>query len=254
MSKLVCGNVYLPMRHMPSHKAEMVSQVLFGESIEVVDEVPGWVKIETQFDRYSGWSDKKHLVCFEISEGLKGLVLSKSLECTTADGKKLIIGLGSEIYEPDFRRGIFRLGENVYSVTGEYNESYIKPYGQIHHTAIRFINTPYLWGGRSEHGLDCSGLVQLVYKIHGVSIPRDAGQQAKAGELVGFMKDAIPGDLAFFDDERGRIKHVGMILPGNMIIHSSGYVRVDMIDHQGIFYKESSVYSYRLRFMKRFLP
>lgn len=251
MSKLICGNIFLPMRRMPSHKAEMVSQALFGETIRVTDELTGWVKIETEFDGYSGWSDKNHLIHYEIPEGLQEFVLSRSLECITEAGTKLVVGPGSEIYEPDFQRKAFKAGDRLFSVIGEFNESFIIPEGQIHETALRFLNTPYLWGGRGIYGLDCSGFVQLVYKIHGVKIPRDAGKQAETGEVIGFVKDARPGDLAFFDDEKGRIVHVGMILPGNMIIHSSGYVRTDKLDHQGIFRLDINDYSHKLRVIKR---
>lgn len=251
MNKFICGNIYLPVRLMPAHKSEMVSQALFGETVRVVDELPGWVKIETEFDGYTGWADRKHMIQYEIPEGMKGFILNRPLECTTDSGSKLVLSPGSEIYEPDFSGKTFKAGDRLYSVIGEFNESFVLPEGQLHETAHRFLNTPYIWGGRSIFGLDCSGFVQLVYKIHGIKIPRDAGRQAEKGEVIGFIKDARPGDLAFFDDERGRIVHVGMIFPGNLIIHSSGYVRIDKLDHQGIFRRDMNDYSHKLRVIKR---
>jgi len=116
---------------------------------------------------------------------------------------------------------------------------------------MKFINSPYIWGGRIPSGIDCSGFVQLVYKIRGVNIPRDSWQQAEAGENISFIGETLPGDLVFFDDERGRITHVGMILSQGLVIHASGRVRIDAIDHQGIYKNEIRGYSHKLRTIRR---
>ena len=118
---------------------------------------------------------------------------------------------------------------------------------------MRFINSPYIWGGRVPSGLDCSGYTQMLYKIHGYAIPRNSWQQAEAGKQIDFINDAVPGDLVFFDNERGKITHVGMILSQGLVIHASGRVRIDTIDHQGIFKNEIRGYSHNLRMIRRIL-
>ena len=119
--------------------------------------------------------------------------------------------------------------------------------------AMMYINAPYLWGGRSPFGIDCSGFTQLVYKIAGKKLPRDAYQQAEIGQTLSFVEEAQSGDLAFFDNEEGSIVHVGILLQDNEIIHASGKVRIDKIDHQGIFNVDTKRYSHKLRLIKKIL-
>ena len=119
--------------------------------------------------------------------------------------------------------------------------------------AYMFMNAPYLWGGKTPFGIDCSGLSQMVYKLNGIHLPRDAYQQAEKGITLSFVEEAEPGDLAFFDDAEGNITHVGILLENNLIIHASGKVRVDPIDHQGIFNKELNNYSHKLRLIKKII-
>jgi gamma-D-glutamyl-L-lysine dipeptidyl-peptidase len=122
----------------------------------------------------------------------------------------------------------------------------------IHQTAIKFLDVPYLWGGKSKCGIDCSGFSQQVFRSFGIKLPRDSYQQAAMGEVVGFLQEAVCGDLAFFDNEEGRITHVGVILNSHQIIHASGKVRIDNIDHQGIINAETGVRTHRLRIIKRY--
>ena len=129
--------------------------------------------------------------------------------------------------------------------------SYLKVSESLADTAMKFINSPYIWGGRIPSGIDCSGFVQLVYKIQGIKIPRDSWQQAEAGESISFIEESLPGDLVLFDDERGKITHVGMILAQGLVIHASGRVRIDTIDHQGIYKNEIKGYSHKLRTIRR---
>jgi cell wall-associated NlpC family hydrolase len=251
MEIYICENVFVPLRSGPSHKSEMLSQILFGEKYVVKDQSGKWVKIETLFDNYTGWIDMDHQQHSEDKDNIKGYVLNKSLLCFKKDKSKLVLEPGCEIYNPDFKNKIFTAGESLFTTIPEFDNDYIKTKESFPDTAIRFINSPYIWGGRIPSGIDCSGLTQLVYKIHGITIPRDSCQQAEAGETVSFINEARPGDLVFFDNEKAQISHVGMIISDGLIIHASGRVRIDTIDHQGIFKPEIGKYSHHLRTIKR---
>jgi cell wall-associated NlpC family hydrolase len=117
--------------------------------------------------------------------------------------------------------------------------------------AMLYLNSPYQWGGRSPFGIDCSGFAQMVYKLKKIKLLRDASQQATQGEVVNLLEEAEPGDLAFFDNEEGNITHVGILLDHFRVIHASGSVRIDSIDHEGIYDEKQGKYTHRLRLMKR---
>jgi gamma-D-glutamyl-L-lysine dipeptidyl-peptidase len=251
MEYFVCENVFVPLRSGPTHRSEMLSQVLFGEKYKIIDQSAGWLKIETLFDNYQGWIDMDHLQHSEVKDDLPGVILQKSMHCLKEDKSKIVLDPGSEIYNHDFTKKTFTTGVHNYSAHGDFNESYIKGNEALTDTALRFINSPYIWGGRVTCGIDCSGLTQLVYKMHGIKIPRNSWQQAAIGETVSFINDAKPGDLAFFDNEKGNITHVGMIFSEGLIIHASGRVRIDTIDHQGIYKLEIRGYSHHLRTIKK---
>ena len=118
-------------------------------------------------------------------------------------------------------------------------------------TAIMYLKAPYLAGGKTPFGIDCSGFTQMVYKINGYSLERTAEGQSKQGEALSFIEESEPGDLAFFDDNEGIIDHVGIILKDNYIIHVNGHVRIDRIDHTGIFNSEEKLYTHQLRVIKK---
>jgi len=119
--------------------------------------------------------------------------------------------------------------------------------------AMMYLNSPYLWGGRTPFGIDCSGFSQMVYRLNGVDLPRDAHEQAEVGTTLSFVEESESGDLAFFDNNEGKIIHVGIILDSNSIIHASGKVRVDKIDQQGIFNQNSGIHTHKLRLIKKII-
>jgi gamma-D-glutamyl-L-lysine dipeptidyl-peptidase len=253
MENFICENVYVPLRSGPSHKSEMLSQVLFGEKYAIVEKAGTWIKIETLFDKYSGWLDMDHLQQ-TADEGYScGHVLNKPLLCYKNDLTKMVLEPGCEIFNPDFEDKLFVIGKNKYTTIRDFSSQYISTNGTLPDTAMKFINSPFIWGGRVPSGIDCSGLTQLVYKIHGVSIPRNSWQQAEAGRNIDFINEAEPGDLVFFDDDKGKISHVGMIFAKGLVIHASGRVRIDPVDHQGIFKAEISGYSHKLRTIRRII-
>jgi hypothetical protein len=253
MENFICENVFVPLRSGPSHKTEMLSQVLFGEKYSVIEKAGSWMKIETLFDKYRGWIDMDHLQQSSVEGSSSSHVLNRSILCYKNDKTKLVLEAGCEVFNPDFEKKVFYIGKNQYCTGHEFSNSYVSTNESFADTAMRYINSPYIWGGRIPSGIDCSGLTQLVYKVQGIPIPRDSWQQAEAGKSIDFIDQSDPGDLVFFDNERGKISHVGMILSRGLVIHASGRVRIDSIDHQGIFKPEIGGYSHKLRTIRRIL-
>jgi gamma-D-glutamyl-L-lysine dipeptidyl-peptidase len=253
MQNYICENVFVPLRSGPSHKTEMLSQILFGEKYTVIDKAGTWMKIETIFDAYQGWIDMAHLQHSPVENNSPGQVLNRSLPCFKNDKTKMVLEAGCEVFNPDFRKNVFYAGNNEYTTVKEFNDSFLSVNYSVADSALQYVNSPYIWGGRIPSGIDCSGLTQLVYKIHGIPIPRDSRKQAETGTTIDFIDQAEPGDLVFFDNDLGRITHVGMMLSRGLVIHASGRVRIDAIDHQGIFKPEIGGYSHKLRTIKRIL-
>jgi cell wall-associated NlpC family hydrolase len=160
------------------------------------------------------------------------------------------ISIGSTL--PNFQNNTIAINEHKFTFAGQTNAENHFSYANISDLAKLFLAAPYQWGGRSILGIDCSGFTQLVYKIIGIKIPRDAKEQALQGQVIDFVAELQAGDLVFFDNEKGNIIHVGIALAGGKIIHASGQVRIDQLDHQGIFNQEKNAYTHQLRLMKRF--
>jgi gamma-D-glutamyl-L-lysine dipeptidyl-peptidase len=253
METFVCENVFVPLRSGPSHKTEMLSQVLFGEKYSVIDKAGSWMKIETLFDKYQGWIDMDHIQHSPAEANSCGHVLNRSLVCYKSDKTKIVLEAGCEVFNPDFEDKVFYVGNNQYTTGGEFSNRYISTNDSFADTAMKYLNSPYIWGGRIPSGIDCSGLTQLVYKVQSIPIPRDSWQQAEKGIAIDFIDQSEPGDLVFFDNNRGKISHVGMILSRGLVIHAYGRVRIDSIDHQGIFRQEIGSYSHKLRTIRRIL-
>jgi cell wall-associated NlpC family hydrolase len=253
MEKFICDNVFVPLRSGPTHRSEMLSQILFGEKYIIIDQSGKWLKIESLFDSFTGWIDMNHLQYSESTNEAKGHVLVKPLLCYKKDKTKLVLETGCEIYNPDFKHHTFTAGDSIFTSAPDFDESYISTSDSLADSAMKFINSPYIWGGRIPSGIDCSGMTQLIFKIHGITIPRNSWQQAEVGETISFIDESKPGDLVFFDNEKGNISHVGMMISGGLIIHASGRVRIDTIDHQGIFKQEIGRYSHHLRTIRRII-
>ncbi len=155
---------------------------------------------------------------------------------------------------PNFKDGKLKIGDVEYSFEGHTSDMGIKKSVEdLKATAYLFLNAPYLWGGRSPFGIDCSGFTQLVYKLNGYQLPRDASQQVELGTPLSFVEEAEPGDLAFFDNPEGKIIHVGIILEENKIIHAHGKVRVDRLDHSGIYNVDRKLHTHKLRVIKKII-
>jgi len=245
----ICNLSIVPLRLEPSDKCELVSQVLYGDFFKVLEQRKSWSKIRLAFDKYEGWIDNKQYV--EISENdynsLKDepLILSSDLvEFIQNENDQLFtIPIGSTL------NGLKLLNHKH---DGNIVKG-IQPKEQIAKTAFTFLNAPYLWGGKTPFGIDCSGFSQMVYKLNGYKLLRDASQQATQGIPLSFIEESEPGDLAFFDNDEGQIVHVGIILKDNYIIHAHGKVRIDRLDHSGIYNVDKNKHSHKLRVIKKII-
>lgn len=250
MDLFICTNIFIPLRSAPVHRAEMVSQLLFGERFQVIDSAATWLKIETLFDLYTGWIDTLHHGYEGWDEGSQGIIAGNQLVCLKEDNSPLTLSPGSELFGLDDDFSGFAIGGRKFTVR-DPKASLLAAHSSLTETALQFLNVPYLWGGRTIGGIDCSGLVQVVCKIHGIKMPRDASRQAELGTVVSFFGEAMPGDLIFFSGETERVSHTGIFLGSGKIIHSSGTVRIDRVDHQGIWRDDAGRYTHRLRVIKR---
>ena len=255
----ICLLSVVPCRKEPSNTSEMITQLLFGEHYTVIEVIENWLKIKTAFDNYECWINaKQHQKITEntfkqlelqpkvYSNELVSVIKSKHSQIS------FLISLGVAL---PFLKGnsvIIENSEFIFEGTTS-TATLKKSEKEIIQTAFLFLNAPYLWGGKSPLGVDCSGFTQLAYKINGYNLPRDAYQQVELGEPLNFVEEAQAGDLAFFDNEEGKIIHVGILLDNQQIIHASGQVRIDNFDHYGIFNTDTKKYSHTLRVIKRIL-
>jgi gamma-D-glutamyl-L-lysine dipeptidyl-peptidase len=255
MNCAICTLSLVPVRAEPSDRSEMVTQLIFGDLITIHEEQGTWLQVTTDYDGYQGWIDYKQCrpvsdafvekfrsspspVCYDLVQ----LVVNETRNLT------LPVTLGSTL--PNMVNNTFYIDDDKFTFRGMA----LQPKDITRHficdIALMYLHSPYLWGGRSPFGIDCSGLVQMVYRICGYRMPRDAAQQVKQGSMVSFISEAAPGDIVFFDDEEGQIIHAGLLLDNNKVIHASGRVKVDTIDHEGIYNQGLKRYTHKLRIIK----
>lgn len=253
----ICTLSIVPCRKEPSDKSEMVTQLLFGDHFEVLEMEGSWYRIKIAYDGYDCWIDKKQarLIAqhtYDILEAGSIQNCNELVQVLTDKQSGMLFPIVLASTLPNFDDGECAVENHFYTYDGAIIDGLL-PFTKagIAETALMYLNTPYLWGGKTPFGIDCSGLTQMVYKLNGIKIPRDASQQAEQGETLSFVEESEVGDLAFFDNEEGRIVHVGIVMGNNKIIHASGQVRVDDFDHQGIFNSDKKSYTHRLRLLKR---
>ena len=258
MDYAICNQTMIPVRIQPGDRNEMINQLLFGDVLVIKDRYKNWLLIESADDQYDGWVDNKQVSAIDQSEYndllttnrfyvMDFVAVAESVNSTV----KIILTLGSSM--PGYHDNRFSLNGTDFIFNGKSHHSKNKTDRTgLMKIAKKYLSAPFLWGGRSLFGIDCSGFTQLVFKIGGIFLPRDSAQQVLQGNTINFIHEAKAGDLAFFGEEEGNIIHVGIILDNSQIIHASGKVRIDKIDHQGIFNVETKQYTHRLRVIKSF--
>ena len=246
----ICHLSIVPLRANAAHESEMTSQLLYGEHFKVLEERVHWSRIRNAFDDFEAWIDKKQYK--EIKEAEyrsleeSDIQLSSDLiEYITDDhGLLMPVAMGSALNFTE-------------ELSHKFDGTCFKPHEvdkvNLIKTALLYLNSPHLRGGKSPFGIDCSGFTQMVYKLNGYKVKRNAAEQSKQGEALSFIEESEPGDLAFFDDNDGVINHVGLMMEDNYIIHVDGKVRIDRIDHSGIFNAELKRHTHKLRVIKKII-
>ena len=256
MQSAICLLSVIPMRKEAAHRSEMVSQVLFGEYVSITEEKDDFVFVKCHYDGYEGWVQANQLQPVKETEIFETVIYSSGFSSLVAKNEaSLQVPYLSPVYNPaqmSFTVAgtklnyLFKAQQTWDSSTLTFNETALQAVYQP------FLNTPYLWGGKSVFGIDCSGFAQQVFKLFGVRLLRDAYLQAEQGMAVPSLQVSKAGDLAFFQNEKGRITHVGIILNDRKIVHASGRVRVDSIDEEGIMNTEIARRTHTMHSIRRF--
>ncbi|MCP4521774.1 MAG: C40 family peptidase [Cytophagales bacterium] len=229
----------IPVRTTPKNAEELCTQLLFGDTYEVIEEHEDWMKIRISFDAYEGWIDRK------LHTPIEELVYEQYQKQPAHYVTETVSSLHGQTVVMGSQIPFFEL--NNYKGKHSQSEKYT-----VRDLALKYWNVPYLWGGKTNFGIDCSGFAQQVFKMLGYSLKRDAYQQAEQGIQIDF-KEHTTGDLAFFENEKGRIIHVGIILEKGQIIHAHGKVRIDPLTHEGIWNGEEEYQSHKLSHIQKIL-
>ncbi|MGI4833888.1 MAG: NlpC/P60 family protein [Janthinobacterium lividum] len=262
MNHGICALSAVPVRAEPTDRAELVTELLFGECYTVLQTQSNWLRVEAAADHYLGWLDlKQHLPVsaryFQAWLAQDHPRVLDVVQVVSDATTRQPVTMGCRL--PFFDGMTLRLGDDrplFYNGPATNPAQPGAPERQVHllrKMGQHYLKAPYVWGGKNIFGLDCSGLMQSLFGLVGVQLPRDARQQIALGQPVDFVTQARPGDLAFFDNAEGAIVHVGMVYDDGLILHAHGEVRLDPLDHHGIFNQGRQKYSHKLRLIKRII-
>jgi len=240
----------VPMRAEPSDRSEMVSQLLFGEYFFIIEQTEEWLRIQSGIDGYQGWVSANMVNDlpddFTITD-MPYAICSPYAICTVADQQ--IHLPGGSLLPNTIKHSSFQLAGNLYTFCGGMTQP---ESGGFVVYASQYLGAPYLWGGKTIFGMDCSGLVQIACRMVGYWLPRDASQQALHGSEIEYNTAGI-NDIAFFSDDNGKVVHTGILCDANSIIHASGCVRIDRFDENGIYSEIEKKYTHKLHSIKRMI-
>lgn len=248
----VCNLSIIPLRAEPSHRSELVSQIVFAERFEVLKVESDWTYIRLLSPHYEGWVQSGQFVIDKRSslKNEEGFVVDLTGAVATRGDVSIDLVPGTRLSGNSIA---LSEGDEAYRVSSPLRKPELSDFAiELPKLIAYYKDRPYLWGGRSYAGIDCSGLSQAIYRHFGVDLPRDAYQQVQLGENVDFIAEIKPGDLAFFDNAEGRITHVGIMVDQQTIFHASVSVRLDSMDAQGIFNVEQHKYTHNFRIVKRY--
>ena len=245
----ICNLSIAPLRASKSDESEIESQLLFGDYVTILEERTPWIKVKNHSDSYEGWMDFKQLIYIGKEDFNKGTSIKHPV---LKQGTLLIEGLNGYVTivfgssMPFLENGKIKLGSEIYNIKTEIDNT---PRNTVDYFKM-YLNTPYLWGGKSIFGIDCSGIVQNCFKAIGINLPRDASEQVNVGENIEW-KDRQVGDLVYFISSNGKVTHVGLLIELDQIIHAHGRVRQDKIDEKGIWNNDLEWYSHLFHSIKR---
>ena len=249
----ICNLGIVSVRSEGNDRAEILSQLLFGEHFKILEEAEKWIHIHKEKDQYKGWICKKQFkeITYEDYDNLSindfPVCGEKYTYLKDLEGQTMIpISYGAVL--PYFHKGNCRIRKKNYQFEGQISSA---NFNDLEKYAKSLLNTPYLWGGKGPLGIDCSGFSQLIYRLCGISIPRDSFVQAEQGESVRSMDEIKKGDLAFFQNKEGKVNHVGIVQENNQIIHASGKVRIDELNESGIYTLDHKINTHKFHSIKR---
>lgn len=239
----------VPLRLEPTDISEMISQVLYGDTFKICEKRKHWSRIRLDFDQLEGWIDNNQFMEIPEMDYRELVAQPKRL---SADLIEFIQDHNEQLITIPLGCGLGNLEYLNHSFDG-HSVSGIQSKSRLVQTAFLYSNSPYLWGGKTPFGIDASGLTQMVYKLNGYQLSRAVEEQAKQGEALSFIEESEAGDLAFFDNNEGQITHVGIMMEDNYIIHAYGKVRIDRLDHSGIYNRDLQKHTHKLRVIKKII-
>ncbi len=252
MQYAICNVAAAPVRKEAAHRSEMTNQLIFGDIILIMEEHNEWFKIKSLYDGYEGW------ITYHLFDVVDETLATMPLHFVCTDIINPVLP-AQPIYAPmgasltGYNEETHKLWNKKYTYYGAYR-NVEQPFTAdlLWNIVLAWMNAPYLWGGRTFMGVDCSGFVQIAFKVLGIPLLRDAYQQATQGKPVKTLPEATAGNVAFFENEKGRIIHVGILLNNHQIVHASGKVRIDKVDEQGIVHMETGSLTHKLACIRKF--